>query len=39
MDLGVYVLNLALCALGYTTPDQVLGNTYDFIGKAGVKDS
>lgn len=37
MDLGVHVLDLALCALGYPTPDQVLGNTYDFIGKAGGK--
>ncbi|ADB37970.1 Gfo/Idh/MocA family protein [Spirosoma linguale] len=37
MDLGVHVLDLALCALGYPTPDQVSGNTYDFIGKAGGK--
>jgi predicted dehydrogenase len=37
MDLGVHVLDLALCALGYPTPDQVLGNTYDYIGKAGGK--
>ncbi|SOD82329.1 Gfo/Idh/MocA family protein [Spirosoma fluviale] len=37
MDLGVHVLDLALCALGYPTPDQVLGNTYDFIGKSGGK--
>ena len=37
MDLGVHVLDLALHALGYPTPDQVLGNTYDFIGKAGGK--
>lgn len=37
MDLGVHVLDLALCALGYPIPDQVLGNTYDFIGKAGGK--
>ncbi|QMW05712.1 Gfo/Idh/MocA family protein [Spirosoma foliorum] len=37
MDIGVHVLDLALCALGYPTPDQVLGNTYDFIGKAGGK--
>ncbi|GAB3888883.1 Gfo/Idh/MocA family protein [Spirosoma agri] len=37
MDLGVHVLDLALCALDYPTPDQVLGNTYDFIGKAGGK--
>lgn len=37
MDLGVHVLDLALCALGYPTPDQVVGNTYDFIGKAGGK--
>lgn len=35
MDLGVHVLDLALCALDYPTPDQVLGNTYDFIGKTG----
>ncbi|MVM30033.1 gfo/Idh/MocA family oxidoreductase [Spirosoma sp. HMF4905] len=37
MDLGVHVLDLALLALGYPKPDQVLGNTYDFIGKAGGK--
>lgn len=37
MDLGVHVLDLALHALDYPTPDQVLGNTYDFIGKAGGK--
>lgn len=37
MDLGVHVLDLALYALGYPSPDQVLGNTYDFIGKAGGK--
>ncbi|GAA4454171.1 Gfo/Idh/MocA family oxidoreductase [Nibrella saemangeumensis] len=35
MDLGVHVLDLALCALDYAAPAQVLGNTYDFIGKAG----
>lgn len=35
MDLGVHVLDLALCALDYAAPDHVLGNTYDFIGKAG----
>lgn len=37
MDLGVHVLDLALHTLGYPSPDQVLGNTYDFIGKAGGK--
>ena len=37
MDLGVHVLDLALCALGYPTPNQVLGNTYDYIGKSGGK--
>ncbi|AUD00908.1 Gfo/Idh/MocA family protein [Spirosoma pollinicola] len=37
MDLGVHVLDLALCALGYPAPDQVIGNTYDFIGKTGGK--
>ena len=37
MDLGVHVLDLALHALDYPTPDQVLGNTYDFIGKTGGK--
>lgn len=37
MDLGVHVLDLALYALGYPTPEQVLGNTYDFIGKRGGK--
>ncbi|MFC5407754.1 Gfo/Idh/MocA family protein [Larkinella bovis] len=37
MDLGVHVLDLALCALDYAVPTQVLGNTYDFIGKTGGK--
>ncbi|MBC3784654.1 Gfo/Idh/MocA family protein [Spirosoma utsteinense] len=37
MDLGVHVLDLALCALGYPVPDQVVGSTYDFIGRAGGK--
>ena len=37
IDLGVHVLDLALYALDYPTPDQVLGNTYNFIGKAGGK--
>lgn len=37
MDLGVHVLDLALYALGYPTPDQVVGNTYDVIGKTGGK--
>lgn len=37
MDLGVHVLDLALCALDYAMPDRVLGNTYDLIGKAGGK--
>ncbi|GAB4024166.1 Gfo/Idh/MocA family protein [Spirosoma koreense] len=37
IDLGVHVLDLALHALDYAVPDQVLGNTYDFIGKAGGK--
>lgn len=37
MDLGVHVLDLALYALGHPTPDQVLGNTFDRIGKAGGK--
>jgi predicted dehydrogenase len=37
MDLGVHVLDLALYALGYPTPDQVLGNTYNLIGKSGGK--
>lgn len=37
MDLGVHVLDLALCALDYPTPERVLGNTYDFIGKTGGK--
>ena len=37
MDLGVHVLDLALCALDYPTPDQILANTYDFIGKTGGK--
>lgn len=37
MDLGVHVLDLALCALGYPSPEHVLGNTYDMIGKTGGK--
>jgi predicted dehydrogenase len=37
IDLGVHVLDLALHTLDYAMPDQVLGNTYDFIGKAGGK--
>ncbi|WP_420146537.1 Gfo/Idh/MocA family protein [Spirosoma sp.] len=37
IDLGVHVLDLALYTLGYPKPDQVLGNTYDFIGKSGGK--
>ena len=37
IDLGVHVLDLALCALDYPMPDQVVGNTYDFIGKTGGK--
>ncbi|MBD2700324.1 Gfo/Idh/MocA family oxidoreductase [Spirosoma sp. BT702] len=37
MDIGVHVLDLALHALDYAMPDQVLGNTYDFIGKNGGK--
>ncbi|GAB3711964.1 Gfo/Idh/MocA family oxidoreductase [Spirosoma flavus] len=37
MDIGVHVLDLALHALDYATPSQVVGNTYDFIGKTGGK--
>lgn len=37
MDLGVHVLDLALCALDYAVPDRILANTYDFIGKTGGK--
>lgn len=37
IDLGVHVLDLALHALDYVIPNQVVGNTYDFIGKAGGK--
>jgi predicted dehydrogenase len=37
IDLGVHVLDLALYALDYAVPTQVVGNTYDFIGKAGGK--
>ncbi|MGA0555281.1 Gfo/Idh/MocA family protein [Larkinella sp. VNQ87] len=37
MDLGVHVLDLALCALDYAVPAQILANTYDFIGKTGGK--
>ncbi|GAB3989565.1 Gfo/Idh/MocA family oxidoreductase [Spirosoma daeguense] len=37
IDLGVHVLDLALHALDYAMPENVVGNTYDFIGKAGGK--
>lgn len=37
MDLGVHVLDLALGLLDYIEPDRIIGNTYDFIGKAGGK--
>ncbi|RRB06449.1 Gfo/Idh/MocA family protein [Larkinella rosea] len=37
MDLGVHVLDLALCALDYAVPTGILANTYDFIGKTGGK--
>ena len=37
MDLGVHVLDLALCALDYAVPAHILANTYDFIGKTGGK--
>jgi predicted dehydrogenase len=37
MDLGVHVLDLALGLLDYGKPDRIVGNTYDFIGKAGGK--
>ena len=37
MDLGVHVLDLALCALDYAVPTNILANTYDFIGKTGGK--
>lgn len=37
MDLGVHVLDLALLAFDYELPAQILGNTYDVIGKAGGK--
>lgn len=37
MDLGVHVLDLALGLLDYSEPDRIIGNTYDFIGKAGGK--
>ncbi|MGM9510213.1 Gfo/Idh/MocA family protein [Larkinella sp. GY13] len=37
MDLGVHVLDLALCALDYAVPANILANTYDFIGKTGGK--
>ncbi|GAB3335078.1 Gfo/Idh/MocA family oxidoreductase [Larkinella ripae] len=37
MDLGVHVLDLALSALDYAVPSQILANTYDFIGKTGGK--
>lgn len=37
MDLGVHVLDLALCALDYAVPTQILANTYNFIGKTGGK--
>jgi predicted dehydrogenase len=37
MDLGVHILDLALGLLDYRMPDEILANTYDFIGKKGGK--
>ena len=37
IDLGIHVLDLALGMLDYQMPDRIIGNTYDFIGKAGGK--
>lgn len=37
IDLGVHVLDLALGLMDYQTPDQIVANIYDFIGKAGGK--
>lgn len=37
IDLGVHILDLALDLLDYQTPEQILGNTHDLIGKSGGK--
>jgi predicted dehydrogenase len=37
IDLGVHILDLALGLLDYQMPDQIIANTYDYIGKAGGK--
>ena len=37
IDLGVHILDLALGLMEYQSPSGVLGNIYDFIGKAGGK--
>ncbi len=37
IDLGVHILDLALGLTGYQSPDRIVANTYDFIGKTGGK--
>lgn len=35
LDLGVHVVDLAMDLLKYDRPNQILANTYDYIGRAG----
>lgn len=37
IDLGVHILDLALGLMDYQTPDRIVANIYDFIGKTGGK--
>jgi len=37
IDLGVHILDMALGLLDYQTPDRIIANIYDFIGRAGGK--
>lgn len=35
IDLGVHILDLALGMTGYSLPEKIVANNYDFIGKTG----
>lgn len=37
IDLGVHILDLALGIMDYQTPDKIVANIHDFIGKTGGK--
>jgi len=37
IDLGVHILDLALGIMEYQTPEKIVANTHDFIGKTGGK--